>query len=124
MTTDERLGTFAEILGPCEPAVRELMHAARALLVAEDPDTHEVPRTGERAISYGVGPSKMKQAYCYLMPQRDSVNLGFFHGAGLPDPDALLTGTGKSLRHVKLRSPADLRSPALRRLVQAAIADR
>ena len=31
------------------------------------------------------------------------VNLGFFHGAALPDPARLLQGTGKFMRHVKLR---------------------
>ena len=31
------------------------------------------------------------------------VNVGFFHGAALPDPARLLQGTGKFMRHVKLR---------------------
>src|SRR6201994_1470924 len=32
------------------------------------------------------------------------VNVGFFHGAALPDPSRLLQGTGKSMRHVKLKA--------------------
>jgi hypothetical protein len=32
------------------------------------------------------------------------VNVGFFHGAALPDPARLLQGTGNFMRHVKLRS--------------------
>jgi hypothetical protein len=49
------------------------------------------------------------------------VNLGFTTGARVRDPDGLLEGTGKNLRHVKLRSKDDL-SPALARLVARAAA--
>jgi hypothetical protein len=41
-------------------------------------------------------------------------------GTSLPDPAKLLEGTGKNLRHVKLRTKEDLRKPALKRLIQAA----
>ena len=52
------------------------------------------------------------------------MNLGFYHGAMLPDPDGLLDGTGKRLRHVKIRDVATAKSPAVARLLRAAIADR
>ena len=51
------------------------------------------------------------------------VNVGFFHGAALPDPDALLRGNGKFMRHVKLRPGAPTNAPALRRLIDEAYAD-
>ena len=51
------------------------------------------------------------------------VNVGFFHGAALPDPSGLLQGTGKSMRHVKLR-PETAGDPAeLRKLIALAYAD-
>ncbi len=51
------------------------------------------------------------------------VNVGFFQGASLPDPDRLLQGTGKFMRHVKLKpgNPVDDRS--LKLLIEAAYAD-
>lgn len=51
------------------------------------------------------------------------VNVGFFHGAALSDPARLLEGSGRFMRHVKLRagSPAD--EASLRRLIAAAWAD-
>jgi len=52
--------------------------------------------------------------------QTDDVNLGFYYGADLPDPEGLLQGTGKLLRHVKIREPKAIRSRALRRLLEAA----
>jgi hypothetical protein len=51
------------------------------------------------------------------------MNAGFFQGASLPDPAHLLQGSGKFMRHVKLRpgTPADTAS--LRKLIEAAYAD-
>jgi hypothetical protein len=52
------------------------------------------------------------------------VNVGFFQGASLPDPDRLLLGTGKYMRHVKLKPPVSLATTqALTRLIEAAFID-
>jgi len=48
------------------------------------------------------------------------VNVGFFHGNALPDPARLLQGSGKSMRHVKLKPPAPTNEAALHRLIDAA----
>jgi hypothetical protein len=51
------------------------------------------------------------------------VNVGFFHGAALPDPGRLLQGTGRFMRHVKLRPGTSVDSAALNRLIDAAYSD-
>jgi hypothetical protein len=51
------------------------------------------------------------------------VNVGFFHGAALPDPARLLQGTGKFMRHVKLRPGTATNAAALSRLIEAAYSD-
>jgi hypothetical protein len=51
------------------------------------------------------------------------VNVGFFHGAVLPDPVRLLQGSGKFMRHVKLRPGTAVNTTALRGLIEAAYAD-
>jgi hypothetical protein len=51
------------------------------------------------------------------------VNVGFFHGAALPDPVRLLQGTGKFMRHVKLRPGTATNAAALSRLIDAAYSD-
>jgi hypothetical protein len=51
------------------------------------------------------------------------VNVGFFHGAALPDPGRLLQGTGKFMRHVKLRRGTTTNGAALGRLIEAAYSD-
>jgi hypothetical protein len=51
------------------------------------------------------------------------VNVGFFQGASLPDPARLLQGTGKFMRHVKLRPGTPTNEAALSRLIERAYAD-
>ncbi len=51
------------------------------------------------------------------------VNVGFFQGAALPDPARLLQGTGKSMRHVKLRPGTAVEAAAIRGLIEAAYSD-
>jgi hypothetical protein len=51
------------------------------------------------------------------------VNVGFFHGAALPDPARLLQGNGKFMRHVKLTPGTATNAAALSRLIEAAYSD-
>ena len=51
------------------------------------------------------------------------VNVGFFQGARLRDPERLLQGTGKFMRHVKLRPGVAVDEEALGKLIEAAYAD-
>jgi hypothetical protein len=51
------------------------------------------------------------------------VNVGFFHGAALPDPAHLLQGDGKFMRHVKLKPGTATNTAALQRLIEKAYSD-
>jgi hypothetical protein len=51
------------------------------------------------------------------------VNVGFFHGAALPDPAHLLQGSGKFMRHVNLRSETATNHAALSKLIDSAYSD-
>jgi hypothetical protein len=56
-------------------------------------------------------------AVCGFMTGKEHVTFIFLRGAALPDPEGLLEGTGKSVRHVKVRTVADVRRPGLKRLI-------
>ncbi|MHC5209893.1 MAG: DUF1801 domain-containing protein [Planctomycetota bacterium] len=62
-------------------------------------------------------------AFGYVAAFTHHVNVGFFRGAELADPAHLLEGTGKFMRHVKLRPGSDIDSAALLALVEAAYTD-
>jgi hypothetical protein len=115
-------GTFEELLAGVEPELAAIARRLRAMIRTVDADTVETVRLGDHAATYGVGPRKMTDGYAYIMPKRGYVNLGFYQGAMLRDPEGLLEGTGKGLRHVKIRSRADADRAAVRKLVAAALA--
>ena len=54
---------------------------------------------------------------CGFMTGKEHVTFIFLRGAALPDPERLLEGTGKSVRHVKVRTAADVKKPALKKLI-------
>ena len=62
-------------------------------------------------------------AFGYVNAFKEHVNVGFFFGAVLQDPARLLEGTGKRMRHVKLRPGREVDPTALDQLVQAAYVD-
>jgi hypothetical protein len=100
---DDELGEIArrwfEVMRACGDEVRELLH-----------DGHPTACVGDAA-------------FAYTNAFKAHVNVGFFHGAELADPDGLLEGTGKFMRHVKLGPGRQVDDAALRRLVHAAYID-
>ena len=57
---------------------------------------------------------------CCFMVGKEHVTFAFMRGAALPDPQKLLAGTGKGVRHVKLRSVADVKRPGVKKLIAEA----
>jgi hypothetical protein len=62
----------------------------------------------------------MKDGICYIGVIKDHVNLGFLRGSELADPQRILEGTGKQMRHIKIRNMSDLERPAIRAYLQEA----
>jgi hypothetical protein len=97
------LGTIAhqwfEVMRRCGDEVRELLH------------------DGCPTACLGDAP------FGYVGVYTSHVNVGFFHGATLPDPARLLQGNGKRMRHVKLKPGTTTDAGALRTLIEAAYAD-
>jgi len=71
------------------------------------------------AINYSLSNSPLERI-CYIRPLQKRVTLGFLFGRKLDDPHYLLRGTGKRMRHVKVRTMEDTRNPALEELVKTA----
>ncbi|MBV8659381.1 MAG: DUF1801 domain-containing protein [Burkholderiales bacterium] len=62
-------------------------------------------------------------AFAYVNAFSAHVNIGFFRGAELADPMRILEGTGRFMRHVKLRPGQAVNETALKALIQAAYED-
>ena len=117
MKTVDTHGTFDQALSESSDQVKEIAQRLKKLIVDIYPDVVEVPWPKQRIIGYGVGPKKMSEHFCYIGAQKEHVNLGFYYGAHLSDLDGLMEGTGKNLRHVKVRSAEDVDQSAIRQLI-------
>ena len=124
MTRHQNEEAFNEILAGLEPEIQDLGRRARSLILDVLPGAWEVVWTRQGTAGYGTGPRKMSEHFSWISGHRAHVDLGFFYGAELPDPTGLLEGTGRLLRHMKIRSREDVERPELRRLVQVACSHR
>ncbi|WP_423997579.1 DUF1801 domain-containing protein [Maribacter sp. IgM3_T14_3] len=64
---------------------------------------------------------KLSDAFCMLPIYTNHFNLGFNKGTLLKDPNQLLTGTGKLIRHIDVKKRNDYRNPRVSSLIQEAI---
>lgn len=124
MKSATRFGTFEALIAPISPDLQAICSALKEVIQTIHPETVEVVRLGDNAASYGLGPKKMSEAYAYVMPKNGYVNLGFFYGATLDDPTGCMEGTGKKLRHVKIRSVEQATAEATKQLICVALAER
>jgi hypothetical protein len=88
-----------EVMRVCGDDVRELLHDGHPTACVAD------------------------AGFAYVNVFKAHVNVGFFRGAEIVDPEGLLEGTGKFMRHVKLRPGRDFNAPALMKLVETAYID-
>lgn len=102
---DEFISTYSnEVAG--------IAKATRTLLKRLCPDAEEDLKLGWKTVSFASS-----TAFCAIAPHSKWVNLQFFNGANLSDPEQILEGTGKSMRHVKLRSKKDVSQKILADLI-------
>jgi hypothetical protein len=116
-TGDPAVDTF---LKGYPPPVREIAVKAREVILSVMPNATEKVYPGWKVIQYGTA-ADMKSVFAAISPQRERVNLGLANGVDLPDPDGLLEGDGKAIRHVKLTSPEAAGAPAVRELIRGAL---
>ena len=97
------LGAIAQrwfnVMRDCGDDVRELLH-----------DGHPTACVGDAAFGY-------------VNAFKAHVNVGFFRGADIADPESLLEGTGKFMRHVKLRPEGYVDATVLMKLIETAYTD-
>src|SRR5258708_3757993 len=103
------------------PDIRDLTHQVRALIASITPDADANLKVGWQVIWYGCG-RKMPELCAVVMRTRSHVGLGFAYGSERPDPGGKLEGSGKRMRHVKLRTGADVSDPAIAALIRAQVA--
>jgi hypothetical protein len=112
---------FAKILEGNAPEVIATAHALRAAVKAAMPDVVEQVDFGNGLLAFGRSMA-MRDLLFAIIPHKSHVNLQLADGADLPNPNGAIEGTGKRIRHVKVRSVDAATSPAVRAAIDAEIA--
>lgn len=120
-TTQAHFGAIAAL---ASPALRPVGYALRKLILTVDPDATLLVWPKLRIVSFGIGPKKNTQHYVYLAIFANHINLGFYRGSTLKSHGLRLEGTGKNLRHIKIRDGAMLRERALELILREALQER
>ena len=98
-----KLGLIArrwfDVMRACGNDVRELLHDGHPTACVDD------------------------AAFGYVNAFKAHVNVGFFRGAEIADPEGLLEGTGKFMRHVRLSPGWGVNATALKKLIETAYID-
>jgi hypothetical protein len=101
--------------------IADLALALREIILEEVPDASEsIYQVYTVAIWFGFS-GKMKDMFCYIATNAGHINLGFPRGSALPDPNRVLEGDGKTMRHIKFTSQRDLERPFVQRYIRASI---
>jgi hypothetical protein len=110
--------TVEEFLANFTPEVRAISFKLRDLVIKLVPDVNEIVYTGWGNIQFHFA-SHTKSHFCAINPLKDRVDFFFLRATDLQDPAGLLEGTGKKLRHVKVKSLSQVDDPALIELILA-----
>ena len=116
---ERRLKSF---IGKFAPGHQVLIRAARKLLRRRFPTAFELVYDNYNFFVIGYGPTERpSECIVSLTGGASGIGLCFIHGAGLPDPDGLLLGSGKQTRFIRLESAAVLARPGVSALIDAAL---
>jgi len=113
---------LVEFLRRHDPPIRNLALGLRRVVLDEMAPCHEYIFAMRSAVMLLFGPNDrvIDDCVCMIAVLRKHVNLQFTEGIELEDPSGVLRGTGKRMRHLTLKTIAELDRPEIRMLLQRA----
>ena len=122
VATERRIAGFID---KYTPAIAAQLRDARQRLRAHFPRGVEMVFDNYNALVFGIGPTDhARESFISIAGYPKWVTLFFLDGASLHDPEGLLEGEGKQVRGIRLKTPADMATPAVAALIAQAIATR
>ena len=110
-----------DLLTDRTPGVAQLALALRELVLTEAPEAEELLYSVYAEVIVFKLPKVKGGAFCYVAAYSRHVNLGFHRGGELADPDCVLKGTGKKMRHIRFDCLDGMEHGYLRKYIRAAI---
>ncbi len=108
-----------QFLKPYDRGIQDLALALRSLVLDEMAPCYENIYDAYNAVAIGYGSSdRLQDGVFHIAVYAKHVNLGFNHGATLADPLGILKGSGRQIRHITIKTLADLAKPEIRSYVR------
>lgn len=107
------------MLGQYDAGIRELAMQTCEFIARAIPKAEQKVYAGWRTIGFSLA-GTMASQFCAVGPQQKYVNIYLMRGTELDDPKALLEGSGKKMRHVKIKDAKELKNAALKTLIKDA----
>ena len=116
---------FDRHLDATASAVADIARALRMTVLEGFPNAVETFDRGDGLLALSTGKGRSLRGFLFaIIPHKAHVNLQLADGVDLPNPDGRIEGTGKRIRHVKVRSVEDAGADWLHRVVAAQMAHR
>ena len=114
-------GSLVKFLKPYDREIQALALQVRALVLEEMAPCYENIYDAYSAVAIGYGFSdRLRDGVFHVAVYTKHVNLGFNDGATLDDPLGILEGNGNRIRHISIKTPADLARPEIRAYIRRA----
>lgn len=110
-----------DFLGESNDEVADIARAARRVVLDVRPDAVEALDRGNRIAGYATGSRATKDLWAGVAPHGHHVNLELANDALIEGPAGIIEGSGKRIRHIKLRSLGDVARPELRAALQRSL---
>lgn len=110
-----------KFLKPYDREIRDLALGLRLVVLEEMAPCCENIYDAYSAVAMGYGwTERMRDGICHIAVYSKHVNLGFNFGATLADPEGILEGSGNQIRHISIKTAADLLRPEIRSYLRRA----
>ena len=110
------------IIAKQPPEMAKLTRAVLAKMRARLPGATELVYDKKRSLVVGFCPDdRASHVINSIATYSKWINLYFFEGDNLPDPEGLLQGSGVAVRHIRITDAKDLDRPAVKALIAAAL---
>jgi hypothetical protein len=124
MAVRKPIPELRKFLSAYEKRIAALALEVRRAVLTAAPEATEAIYDAYNAVAIGYSfTGRLKESFIHVAAYAPHVNLGFNRGAEMDDPDGVLQGDCKMIRHLTIREPADLKKKYVGRLIKDAVRD-
>ncbi len=113
---------LSNFMQPYSIEIQQLAMQLRGFIVDLVPEANELIWDNYNAVALAYSKSEqLKDAFCHIAMYTNHINFGFNRGAQLTGHDVKLLGTGKLIRHIKVKRFKEFKTQEIAQLIKQAV---